>query len=86
MVKAVKINPKGQNNEIQIRQGQLFLDPFLQVDKGKVMKTAINFVAFLVVMDLIIVLGTIAQISQGIETPHIAFWDAQIEFVINWII
>lgn len=35
----------------------------------------------LALIDLFVVLMTMVQIGQGIDTPHIAFWDVQIKFI-----
>lgn len=39
--------------------------------------------ALLIGIDLIIVFVATLQIMAGISTPHIAFWDAQIRFIVN---
>lgn len=37
------------------------------------------------VIDMFIVFMTMAQIAQGQDTPHIPFWDKQIEVIVNII-
>lgn len=49
----------------------------------KVLSAIRNIIIILIIVDIIVVIGTMFQIAQGIDTPHIAFYDAQIRFIIN---
>lgn len=53
------------------------------------MKNALNMVfegvMLLIGIDLIIVFAAMLQIMSGVNTPHIAFWDAQIRFIVNFL-
>lgn len=42
-----------------------------------------TIVTLLVSFDLIILGATMLQISMGIPTPHIPFWDTQMRFILG---
>lgn len=47
--------------------------------------TIIEVITLAFILDLLILMATIWQISNGQETQHIPFWDAQIKVFINLI-
>ena len=44
-------------------------------------KNIFNFLAFVLLFDMAILFCTLMQIAEGVPTPHIPFWDAQIKVV-----
>lgn len=44
-------------------------------------KVGAYFMLVLAIIDASVVVFTMLQIASGVDTPHIAFWDAQIRFV-----
>ena len=51
----------------------------------KCVAIAIAVIANLLIIDLAIMAVTMLQIANGVPTPHIPFWDAQIRAVLSII-
>lgn len=49
------------------------------------MKNFTTIIACLLALDIIIVLWAMLQLSSGVDTPHIAFWDYQIKGIL-WLL
>lgn len=49
----------------------------------EIIRTGAYFAVILVGIDLLIVLFTMLQISNGEYTQHIGFWDGQIRFIMS---
>lgn len=46
-------------------------------------KFGVYCLLILLAIDLVVVFFTMLQIGSGVDTPHIAFWDEQIRFIVH---